>query len=216
MRLRVPATVALLGLLAGCDANVTPTATRSAAATKTAPCAVGERPDYFVPGPDPDDPHAIIGCARLGASGRPVEFSAAAERIGRQPALCLNPAYRGRGQLGVYIPAHCPGNPVRRRLWVLEMGIPSQAVSGYRLVIWGTAGAGTRHVVARHRSGETAAAVFAVGPGLARAVGAVRPFSVFVVELDVEAACEAILVRGESRVGAETEQVAPRPKLCAR
>ena len=176
---------------------------------------MGERPDYFVPGPGPDDPLAIIGCARLGVSGRPVEFSAAAERIGRRPALCVNPAYRGRGQLGVYIPAHCPGNPVGRRLWVLDMGIPSQAVSGYRLVIWGKAPLTTRHVVARHRSGETAAAVFTVGPELARAVGAARPFSVFVVELDPEAACETILVRGDGP-GAETDRIPPRPKLCAR
>jgi hypothetical protein len=96
------------------------------------------------------------------------------------------------------------------------MGIPSQAVRGYRLVIWGKAGPAVRRVVARHRWGKTAAAVFTVGPELARAVGAARPFSVFVVELDPEAACETILVRGDGRAGAETERIAPRPKLCAR
>ena len=35
-------------------------------------CEVGSRPDYYVPG---DPPVAILGCARLKVSGKPVELS---------------------------------------------------------------------------------------------------------------------------------------------
>jgi len=69
-------------------------------------CAVGERPDYFVPGP-PDEPLALLGCARLGVSGKTVEFSANLAHIDGVRQECINPAYSGRGRRGFYIPAIC-------------------------------------------------------------------------------------------------------------
>jgi hypothetical protein len=104
MSRRLGTTVAALLSLAGCSGEAS---IRSLNATEEAPCEIGQRPEYFVPGPDADEPIAIIGCARLGASGRRVEFSASAETIGRASHVCINPAYRRRGQMGIYIPAVC-------------------------------------------------------------------------------------------------------------
>jgi len=202
----------LLAMVAGCDDHE-PAGPAAADATRHTRCEVGERPRYFVPGGD-DGPLAIIGCARLGASGRPVEFSVNSERIARWAHVCVNPAYRGRGQLGIYIPARCTTNPVPASLDVGSADVPDQAVRGYQLVLWGTADASIRTVVARHGLGETAAAVFAVGPRLARTVGAKRPFSVFVVELSPEAACERILVRANGPSGPATDRTRARPKHC--
>jgi hypothetical protein len=192
--------LALVALVAACD---------RAPATVTRVCDVGQRPGYFVPGGD-DGPLAIIGCARLGVSGRPVEFSAGPERIGGRRQLCVNPAYRGRGRLGIYIPATC-GSPSRlTRLKVFSVAVPRQAVRGYELVIWGTVPPATRRLVARHRGGRTTGAVLHVDGGLARRIGAPGPFSAFVVELPVRAACHPI----ELRAGAARKTLAARPRLC--
>src|SRR5215207_8435765 len=114
-----------------------PGAARAAEATSQTRCEVGERPNYFVPGGN-DGPFAIIGCARLGVSGKAVEFSADDERIGRKDHVCLDPAYRGRGELGNYIPAVCVRDPVSRKPEVISVEIPRQAVRGYQLVMWGS------------------------------------------------------------------------------
>ena len=145
-------------------------------------------------------------------SGKPVEFSANAEPPGRKTNLCVNPAYRGRGRLGIYIPGVCLRNPIRSE--VVRIDIPVQGVRGYGLVIWGTAQASTEDVVFDHEGGESEAAVFAMSGRLAHAVGAPRPLSVFVVELAPEAACQPILVRAEGRSDPTTERIMARPKLC--
>jgi hypothetical protein len=201
---RLGTTVAALVLVAGCSGEA---AVRSLNATEEAPCEIGQRPQYFVPGPDADEPIAIIGCARLGASGRPVEFSANAETIGRRRHLCINPAYRGRGQMGIYIPAVCLSNPVPNGLEVQDVRVPRQAVRDYGLVIWGSAPAATQEIVARQERDETAAAVFEVGPGLARAAGARKPFTAFVAELDPDASCAPIFVSARGPSGMRTERV---------
>jgi hypothetical protein len=212
--IRVPVvTLALFVLIPGCD-DGDRASTPSAGPTIPSACELGEPPGYFVPGPDADDPLAIIGCARLGPSGKPIEFTAHAEQIVREAHICVNAAYRGRGQLGIYIPSVCPLNPVPRGVRVLSARIPRQAVRRYELVIWGTTGASTRHVVARHHLGATAAAVFRVNRQLARAVGAKRLFSVFVVELAPEAGCQAIRVDAQGRSGSTTQRIRPHPNLC--
>jgi hypothetical protein len=210
-RLRA-ASLALLALVAGCDPRI-PAKNPEAGATKSTRCEVGERADYFVPGAE-GGPHTIIGCARLGASGRPVEFSADAERISREPYVCINPAYRGRGELGIYIPSICPPDPVPRRLDVIHVQIPEQAVRRYRLVIWGTVPPSTRRVVVRHHLGRSAAAVFQVNPRLAQMAGTRKPFSLFVVELFPNAACKPILVRARTSAGPATDATRSRPKVC--
>jgi hypothetical protein len=185
--------------------------TGSANATTESHCDIGGRPDYFVPGGD-DGPFAIIGCARLGASGKPVEFSAEYERIGRKDYVCINPAYSGRGQLGSYIPAACVRDPVSRRLDVVSIEIPGQGVRDYGLVIWGTVGPSIRTVHAGYHGGETRAAVFSVRRPLAHAVGATRPFGVFVVELSPEASCAR--VRARTPTAQITKVAEYRPRLC--
>jgi hypothetical protein len=162
-----------------------------AQATTKTPCEVGERPEYFVPiGPEGSSP-VIIGCARLGQSRKPVEFSANSEPIEREDWICLNPAYHG----GVYIPAVCMPDPVSRGFEVASVGVPRQAGRGYQFVVWGTAAPATRQVVAHHEGGQSKAAVFTVRGRLARAARAMRPFSVFVVELHRKALCHRVLVR---------------------
>jgi hypothetical protein len=181
--------------------------------TATRSCDVGGRPDYFVPGGD-DGPFAIIGCARLGVSGKPVEFSADYERIGRKEYVCLNPAYRGRGQLGIYIPATCRSDSMLRELRILKVEVPRQAVRGYALVIWGTMPPSARELVAHYQDGRATAAVLRVDRGLARKTGATRPFSVFIVELPIGAACHPIEVQAIGSPDAAREQLGARPKLC--
>ena len=84
-------------------------ATRLIVSTR-APCSVGERPDYLVPGPA-DSPLALLGCARLGVSGKRVEFSANLAQIDGALHACINPAYSDRGQRGLYIPGICQPEP---------------------------------------------------------------------------------------------------------
>ena len=176
--------------------------TGGAESTTRSRCDVGGRPDYFVPGGE-DGPLPIIGCARLGVSGKPVEFSLDYERIGAKDHVCINPAYRGRGRLGMYIPTACVHDPGSRRLDVVSIEVPSQGVRGYGLVIWGTVGPSIRAVRAGYDGVETRASVFPVRRPVADAVGAARPFGVFVVELDPEPTCAR--VRARSRTGHVTK-----------
>jgi hypothetical protein len=215
----------VVGLIAGCGGEneerevpdgarqpaLEPVVAEPARATTESRCDIGGRPDYFVPGGD-DGPLAIIGCARLGASGKPVEFSADYERIGGEDHVCLSPAYGGRGQLGTYIPTACVRDPGSSGLGVVSTEIPSQGVRGYGLVIWGTAGPSTWIVHAGYGRRETRAAVFPVRRPLADAVGAKRPFNVFVVELHPEATCARIQAR--TPTGQITKVAEYQPRLC--
>jgi hypothetical protein len=202
-----------VAVVAGCGGDG---GSRDAAHPAKAPtesrCDIGGRPDYFVPGGEAG-PLAIIGCARLGVSGKPVEFSAESERIGREHHVCINPAYRGRGRLGMYIPTACVLDPGSRRLDVVSIEVPSQGVRDYGLVIWGTVGPSIRTVHAGYGRGETRAAVFPVRRPVAQAVGATRPFSVFVVELDPKPTCAR--VRARTRTGEITKVAEYRPRLCS-
>jgi hypothetical protein len=179
-----------------------PATVRAAPATTKTRCDIGGRPDYGVPGTF-EAPLAIIGCARLGLSMKPVEFSANDERFDGKDYVCLNPAYRDTSGLGAYIPDACEPEPISRRLVVVAAEVPSQGVRGYQLVIWGTAAPSTR-VVAHYEGERTGAAVFTVRGRLARAAGAARPFSVFVVELDPRVAPCSVLLRATGASGAST------------
>ena len=205
----------VVAIIAGCRADnegreVTGVA-QPANPTAESRCDIGGRPDYFVPGGD-DGPLAIIGCARLGAREKPVEFSADFERVGREPHVCINPAYRGHGRFGIYIPTACVRDPVSRRLDVVSTEIPDQGVRDYGLVIWGTAGLSIRTVHAGYDGGDTKAAVFRVRRSLAHAIGATKSFSVFVVELHPDATCAR--VRARTPTGQITKLAEYRPRLC--
>jgi hypothetical protein len=174
-----------------------------------APCAVGERPDYFVPG---DGPLALLGCARLGVSGKRVEFSGNVAHLDGRLHACVNPAYSGRGRRGIFIPAICKLDPPPSRFAIRDARQPRQAVRGYAFVIWGTTGASTE-VVARFTGGTARAAVFKVAPELARNFGE-SPFGLFVVELPLSAACAPVTVSGKWPDA--TERIPPQTKLCER
>ena len=150
--------------------------------TMPARCDVGGRPGYFVPSTSPP---VLIGCARLGVSGKRVEFSTDRVRIGGEPHVCINPAYGGRR--GRFIPAACPRRPPPSRFRIHDASQPRQGVRGYAFVIWGTAPAGTKTVVARSGSVVARAAVFAVPPGVTG-----PSFGVFVFELPLSAPCEEL------------------------
>ena len=100
----------------------------------------------------------------------------------------MHPAYRGRGQMGIYIPAHCFSPAAVADLRIVDAQVPRQAVRGYELVLWGTAPASTRRLVAYHSGGRATAAVFRGRRG-----------SVFIAELPVAAAGEPIEVRAWPR-----------------
>jgi hypothetical protein len=172
--------------------------------TRVARCAVGDPPGYFVPG---DAPLALLGCARLGVSGKRVEFSGNVAHLDGAVHSCINPAYSGRGQRGLYIPAVCKLEPPLSRFAVRSAGQPRQGVRGYAYVLWGTAGASTE-VVARFAGGTARAVILRVGRDLARRFGE-APFALFVVELPLSAACGPVTVAGDA-----TERVAPRKRLC--
>ena len=174
-------------------------------------CAVGERPRYFVPGLA-DSPPALLGCARLGVSGKLVEFSGNLAHIDGKRHACVNPAYNGRGQRGLYIPAICKLEPPVSRFAVRDAGQPRQGVRGYEYVIWGTAGA-SADVVASFTDGTAQAAVFRVGPGLARDLSE-PPFSLFVMELPLAAACGPVTVVANGPDA--TERIPPHTRLCER
>ena len=199
---------AVAALAAGCGAG-TPGQGRLIDSVPIA-CAVGEPPGYFVPHP-PDSPPALLGCARLGVSGKRVELSGNPERIGGTRHVCINPAYTGRGQDGLFIPAACVRPPLAR-LAMLGAGQPRQGVRGYAYVVWGTARASTSEVVARFEAGTARAAVFTVAPELARTLGE-PPFGLFVLELPLAAACAPVTVLARDEAA---ERIPRRARLCRR
>jgi hypothetical protein len=170
---------------------------------------VGERPGYFVPG---SGRLALLGCARLGVSGKRVEFSGNLGDVDGVRHACINLGYSGRGQRGLYIPALCALEPPLSRFAVRDAAQPRQGVRGYALVIWGTAGVSTE-VVARFTGGTARARIIKVGPELARNLGE-PPFRLFVMELPLSAACAGITVAAN---GSDvTERIPVRTRLCAR
>jgi hypothetical protein len=179
-------------------------------------CAVGARPDYFVPA---QSRPVIIGCARLTTSGRRIEMSANRERIGGDNHVCVHPAYRGRGEMGFYIPTVCPEDPVARRPAVIHAldgryGAKDWGVRGYEYVVWGTGDVSTSAITLHHRGGEAAAALFRVDQRLASALGATRPFTVFIAELPSLSACEPVGIAAEGGLLAEAEPLARQPREC--
>jgi hypothetical protein len=213
-----------LAVLSGCGGSASPVSSGSETPasgrpdqsqpiiTALARCEIGEKPGYFVPGPE-NGPLALLGCARLGVSGKRVEFSGNLERIGRHRHLCVNPAYNGRGQRGIYIPAICKLDPPPQEFSIVAVAQPRQAVRRYALVVWGTVPASTRRVVARFGEGLGRAAVFRIGSKVARRFGE-SPFGIFVLELPLRAACAPLSVRGQSLH--PVERIPPRPRLCER
>ena len=172
-------------------------------------CRVGERPDYFVPA---HTPPALLGCARLGQSGKRVDFSGALDRVDGDMHLCINPAYSGRGQRGIYIPGLCKLNPRPSRFAVRDAGQPRQAVDRYEYVIWGTAPRATAEIVARFDSGTANAAIFKVPSTRAPWTFGTSPFALFVVELRLAAACGTVVIDGDGL--AAPERIQPQRKLC--
>ena len=176
---------------------------RRAPATTETRCDIGGRPDYYVPG-SAETPVAIIGCARLGLSTKPVEFTANDERFDGKDYVCLNSAYRDTRRLGAYIPNACVPEARATRFRVVDAEVPRQGVRGYQLVIWGTAAPSTRRVVAHYEGESTKTAVFSVRRPLTRVAGAARPFSVFVVELDPQVPACSVLLRAAGASGPST------------
>lgn len=196
-----------LGIIAGCDTAADPPASD----TRLAGCDVGARPGYFVPSPVDARP-AVLGCARLGVSGKRVEFSAHLNRIGGERHVCINPAYDGRGVRGLFIPAICALEPPLARFAVRDAGQPRQGVRGYAFVIWGTAGEST-HVDARFAGDAARAAVVEVPPRLAARLE-VRPFRLFVVELPTSAACGPVTLHASG--SSATARIPALPAQCRR
>jgi hypothetical protein len=174
-------------------------------------CRVGERPGYFVPA---HSPPALLGCARLGQSGKRVDFSGSLDRIDGDMHLCINPAYSGRGQRGIYIPGLCKLNPRPSRFAVRDASQPRQAVDRYEYVIWGTAPRRTEEIFARFASGTARAAIFRVPSTRAPWTFGTTPFALFVVELPLAAACGTVAIDGDGL--AAPERIHPQRKLCAR
>lgn len=161
----------------------------------------------------------IIGCARLTTSGRRIELSAHRERIGGDEHVCINSAYRGRGEIGFYIPSVCPEDPVGRRPAVMNAvdgryGAKDWGVRGYEYVVWGTGDVSTSAITLRHRGGEAAAALFRIDQRLASTLGATRPFIVFIAELPSLSACEPVSIAAEGGLLAEAEPLPRQPKEC--
>jgi hypothetical protein len=203
--------LAALSLLAGsCDGGETsgPRSDRVRPIESTiAFCRVGERPGYFVPA---DGPVALLGCSRLGVSGKRIEFSANLGRIDGESHLCVNPAYSGRGRRGFFIPAVCKLVPPPQRFAVRDLSRPRPGVRGYALVIWGTAAASTSEVEARFSGGAARAAVFNVEATDLRRFGE-APFSLFVLEVPRRAACGPVTLE---RDRSDSIRLPPRPDLC--
>lgn len=153
-------------------------------------CEVGEPPPYFVPGREGG---LIVGCARLATSGRHMTFSVDAEQIGQDGFSCVNPAYRGRGQRAMYIPASCfrrVGGGIRP----IQSGVPTQGVHGYGRVIWGVAPASHDRLRVETEDVAGAAAVFEVKDELRAASGAGRDFNLFVAEFPEFVKCETVRI----------------------
>jgi hypothetical protein len=177
--------------------------------SKLASCSVGEPPDYFVPG---NGRVALLGCGRLGVSGKRIEFSANLARIDHESHLCINPAYSGRGRRGFYIPALCKLSPPPQRFAVHDVSRPRPGVSGYELVIWGTAEASTSRVEARFKGGVSRAVVFKVQSAHSREFGE-DPFTLFVLEVPLRAECLPVTLE---RDRSDSIRLPPRPDRCQR
>jgi hypothetical protein len=67
-------------------------------------------------------------------SGKKVEFSGHLARIGSELRVCLDPAYSGRGQRGLFIPGMCLAAPLSR-FAIRRADQPRQGVRGYAFVI---------------------------------------------------------------------------------
>lgn len=180
-------------------------------------CDVGERPEYFVPG----ERATIVGCARLSVSDGPVELSVQPDppdRFYRRRSVCVNPAYPGRGSKGFYIPAHCTDAVDRFRVFEHPRVVGDQpGVSNrYELVLFGTAPPRTRSVRIGFVDGSAEAAVSEVSRALARKAGASGPFSVYIAELPLAAACKRISVEARLAHRAATRYTPRRPNICKR
>ena len=200
MRLRL--SLLVLGALSGDCGPQERTASGRLVETRSARCDVGGKPGYFVPA---SSPPVLVGCARLGVSGKRVEFSRSRARIDGESHVCIDPAY-GRGR---FIPGICALRPRPSSFAIHDADQPRQGVRGHAFVIWGTAPAGTATVVGRSGSALARAAVFDVAPGVAE-----PSFAVFVLELPLSAGCDGVTVVAS---GADTvERVRPRRAACAR
>jgi hypothetical protein len=169
-------------------------------------CRAGSEPDYFVPG----GPGVLVGCVRLGESGKRVEFSVHMDELREGPLTCINPAYWGRGQRGLFIPTVCPFTPIKRELHLSDVRVPSQGTPGYERVIWGTIGSRRGDVRVSYRRQRVDAVMIDVDQRLARKAEAGLPFRIFVVELPRETAC----ARGAAEGGGRSEAIPPRPRIC--
>jgi hypothetical protein len=169
--------------------------------TTRATCDVGARPGYFVPG---EGPLALLGCARLPVSGQRVEFSANLSEIDGAKQLCINPAYSD----GMFIPGICFLDPPVSEFAIRDARHPRQGVKGYGYVIWGTAGS-ARSVDATFDGGIAHAALLPVPEPLARDYGA-PPFTLFVAELPLSAACGPVSVEADGA----TARIEPKPHVC--
>lgn len=172
-----------------------------AVAPQSGSCAIGARPEYFVPG---DDPLVLVGCARLPLSGQLVEFSTNFARIDGAQHLCITPAYGG----GRFIPAICKLDPPVSEFAVRDAMHPRQGVDGYGYVVWGTAG-GAQSVVAHFDEGIARAARIAVPGEVGREYGAGR-FTLFVVELPLSAACRSVSIEADG----VTARIGPKSGVC--
>lgn len=172
------------------EKEAAPPATAGVLTARTIPCAVGQRPTYFVPAPA-GDPPTLIGCARLPVSNRRVEFSAQREVVGGSKTTCINPAYGG----GAYIPTVCRLDPRLASFAVRNIGVPGRRPSGYGYVIWGTTKAAA-DVLVRFNGGVARAAAFEVSTPLARSFGE-KPFGVFIAELPESARCSPVTVESD-------------------
>ena len=192
MRLRI-SLLALGALLGDCDPEERPVA-----ATTPARCDVGGKPGYFVPA---SSPPVLIGCARLGVSGKRVELSGSRGRIDGEPHTCVDPAYGRRGR---FIPGICVPDPAR--FAIRDASRPRQGVRGYAFVVWGTAPASTVSVTARSGAATARAAVFATGD---------PPFAVFVVELPMPSGCGRITVVAQGSAASGAGRTRLRRSSCA-
>jgi hypothetical protein len=195
------ALLALGALLGDCGREERPVAGRQSA-TVPARCDVGGKPGYFVPA---SSPPVLIGCARLGVSGKRVELSTSPVRIDGEPHTCVDPAY-GRGR---FIPGICVPDP--SRLEIRDASRPRQAVRGHAFVVWGTAPASTISVTARSGGATARAAVFEASPVRAGE----PPFSVFVLELPVPAECGRITVVAQGSAASGAGRTRLRRSACA-
>lgn len=182
----------LLPLLSACGGDGSeetraPTRPELASGADRIGCAVGKAPTYFVPG----EPATIIGCAKLGASGKQVELSTSPEVIEGRSYTCINPAYAGRGQRGIYIPTVCDGERRVQGVSVLDASRPEQSVEGFGFVVWGVAQDSATSVTLQWSGGRTRAARFrACARGMrSRPAG---PFQVWVAELPRGARCDIV------------------------